>query len=82
MASYNGREAAGATSSRRGMAVIGVIFQMIAIVFVLVAFATDFAALGASPMGRRITNWVIYACGVAALASVMLADWFLFRPPV
>ena len=55
---------------------------MIAIVFVLVAFATDFAALGASPMVRRITNWVIYGCGVAALASVMLADWFLYQSPV
>jgi hypothetical protein len=44
-----------------------VIFRMIAIVFVLVAFATAFATLGASPTVRRITNRVIYGSCIAAL---------------
>ena len=60
------------------MALSDVALQMIAILFVLVAFAAAFATLGASPTVRRITNWVIYGCGVGALASVMLAAWFLF----
>ena len=57
-----------------------VIFLMIAIVFVLVAFATAFATMGASTKVRRITNRVIYGSCVAALASVVLAVWFLLRP--
>jgi predicted naringenin-chalcone synthase len=62
------------------MAVIDVIFLMITIDFVLVAFATAFATLGVPPTVRRTTNWVIYGCCVAALASAMLAAWFRFRP--
>jgi hypothetical protein len=62
------------------MAMNDVIFLMIAIVFVLVAFVTAFATLGASPTVRRITNRVIYGSCIAALASVVLAVWFLFRP--
>jgi hypothetical protein len=64
------------------MAMIDVIFLMIAIIFVLVAFATAFVTMGASPTVRRITNWVIYGCCIAALASVVLAVWFLLWPPV
>jgi hypothetical protein len=50
-----------------------VIFLMIAIVFVLVAFATAFATMGASTTVRRITNRVTYGSCIAALASVVLA---------
>ena len=39
------------------------------------------AGLGASPTVRRITNRVIYGSCIAALASVVLAAWFLFRLP-
>jgi hypothetical protein len=58
-----------------------VIFLMIAIVFVLVAFLLVVATLNVSPRVRRITNRVSYGSCVAALISVVLAVWFLFRPP-
>jgi hypothetical protein len=58
-----------------------VIFLMIAVSLVLVAFLSTVATMSAAPRVRRITNRVIYGCCVAALASVVLAVWFLFRPP-
>jgi hypothetical protein len=58
-----------------------VIFLMIAVVFVLVAFVTAFATLSASPRLMRIGHRVILGSCVAALVSVVLAVWFLVRPP-
>ena len=58
-----------------------VIFLMMAIVFVLVALLSVVATLNASPTVRWIVNRVIYGSCVAALVSVVLAAWFLFRPP-
>ena len=58
-----------------------VIFLMIAIVFVLVAFVTAFATLSTSPRLMRIGHRVILGSCVAALVSVVLAVWFLVRPP-
>jgi hypothetical protein len=58
-----------------------VIFLMIAIVFVLVAFVTAFATLSASPRLMRIGHRVILGSCVAALISVVVAVWFLVRPP-
>jgi hypothetical protein len=46
-------------SSRRGTAMYDVIFLMIAIVFVLVAFVTAFATLNASPRAKRVAHRVI-----------------------
>jgi hypothetical protein len=61
------------------MTVTDVIFEMIAIALVLVAFAAAFVGMRGSPTVRRITTWVIYGCAVAALGSVMLARWFMFQ---
>ena len=58
-----------------------VIFLMIAIVFVLVAFVTAFATLSASPRLMRIGHRVILGSCVAALVSVVVAVWFLVWPP-
>jgi L-cystine uptake protein TcyP (sodium:dicarboxylate symporter family) len=58
-----------------------VAFLMIAISLLMVAFLTAVATLNASPKVSRITNRVIYGSCVAALVSVALAVWFLFRPP-
>ena len=58
-----------------------VIFLMMAIVLVLVALLSVVATLNASPTVTRIVNRVIYGSCVAALVSVVLAAWFLFRPP-
>jgi hypothetical protein len=60
---------------------IDVVFLMIAISFVLMAFLSTVATLSAPPTGRRIANRVIYGCCVAAQVSVVLAVWFLLRPP-
>jgi hypothetical protein len=59
----------------------GLIFLMIAIAFVLVAFLSVVATLSAPPTVRRMTNVVIYGSCVAALVSAMLAAWFVFWPP-
>jgi hypothetical protein len=56
-----------------------VIFLMIAISFLVVAFLTAIATTSASPRVRRIVNRVSYGSCVAALVSVVLAVWFLFR---
>ena len=56
-----------------------VIFLMIAISFLVVAFLTAVATTSASPPVRRIVNRVSYGSCVAALVSVVLAVWFLFR---
>ena len=58
-----------------------VIFLMIAIAFVLLALLFVVATLNASPIVRRIAHRVVYGSCVAALVSVVLAVWFLFRPP-
>ena len=47
----------------------GVIFLMIAIAFVLVAFLSVVATLSAPPTVRRMANVVIYGSCVAALVS-------------
>jgi hypothetical protein len=56
------------------------IFLMIAISFLMVAFLAAVATVNASPRFRRIANGVIYGSCVAALVSVVLAVWFLYRP--
>jgi hypothetical protein len=58
-----------------------VAFLMIAISFLMAAFPIAVATLSASPKVGRIANTVIYGSCVAALVSVALAVWFLFRPP-
>ena len=58
-----------------------VIFLMLAVVFVLVAFLSAVATLNASPRLMRIGHRVILGSCVAALVSVVLAVWFLIRPP-
>ena len=58
---------------------MSVIFLMIAIAFVLVAFLSVVATLSAPPTVRRMANGVI--CCVAALVSIVLAAWFAFWPP-
>jgi hypothetical protein len=58
-----------------------VIFLMIAMSFLMVAFLTAVATLNASPTVRRITNSVVYGSCVAALVSAVLAVWFLVWPP-
>jgi hypothetical protein len=58
-----------------------VIFLMIAISFLMVAFLSAVAMTSASPRGRRIANRVSYGSCVAVLVSIVLAVWFLFRPP-
>jgi hypothetical protein len=63
------------------MAMSDVIFLMAAIAFVLIALLSTVATLNASPTVRQIANGVIYGSCVAALVSVVLAVWFLFRPP-
>jgi len=60
---------------------IDVVFLMIAISFLMVAFLGAVATLNASPRVRRIANGVSYGSCVAALVSIALAVWFLFRPP-
>jgi hypothetical protein len=62
------------------MAMIDVPLLMIAISFLMVAFLAAFATVKAGPTVRRIANKVIYGSCVAALISVALAVWFLFRP--
>jgi hypothetical protein len=57
-----------------------VIFLMIAISCLMVGFLTAVATSNASPTVRRITNSVVYGSCVAALVSVVLAVWFLYRP--
>jgi hypothetical protein len=57
-----------------------VAFLMIAISFLMVAFLGAVATINAPPKVRRIANWVIYGSCVAALASVVLAVWFLYWP--
>jgi hypothetical protein len=57
-----------------------VIFLMIAIAFVLVAFVPVFTTLNASLRTKLIAHRVIYGSCVAALVSVALAVWFLYRP--
>ena len=54
---------------------------MIDISFLMVAFLAAVATVEARPTVRRIANWVIYGCCVAALVSVLLAAWSLFRSP-
>ena len=54
-----------------------VIFLMIAVVFVLLALLSVVATLSDSPRVGRIATPVIYGCCGAALASVLLATWFL-----
>ena len=56
-------------------------FLMIAISFLMVAFLAAVATLNAPQKVRRIANRVIYGSCVAALVSIVLAVWFLFRPP-
>jgi hypothetical protein len=58
-----------------------VIFLMLAVVFVLVAFLSAVATLNASPRLMRIGHRVILGSCGAALVSVVLAVWFLIRPP-
>ena len=58
-----------------------VAFLMIAISFLMVGFLTAVATTSASPTVRRITKSVVYGSCVAALVSVVLAVWFLYRPP-
>jgi hypothetical protein len=58
-----------------------VILLMIAISFLMVAFLSAVAMTSASPTVRRIANRVSYGSCVAALVSIALAVWFLFRPP-
>jgi hypothetical protein len=58
-----------------------VIFLMNAISFLMVGFLTAVATSNASPTVRRITNSVVYGSCVAALVSIVLAVWFLFRSP-
>ena len=58
-----------------------VAFLLIAISFLMAAFLIAVATLSASPKASRIANAVIYASCLAALVSVALAVWFLFRPP-
>ena len=58
-----------------------VVFLITAIAFVLVALVTIVATLNAGPTVRRLANRVIYGSCVAALVSVVLAAWILFRPP-
>jgi hypothetical protein len=60
---------------------IDVAFLMIAISFLMAAFLTAVATTGASPKVRRIANRVSYGSCVAALISIVLMVWFLFRPP-
>jgi hypothetical protein len=57
-----------------------VIFLMIAISFLMVAFLTAAATLNASPRLMRIGHRVILGSCVAALVSVVLAGWLLYRP--
>jgi hypothetical protein len=57
-----------------------VAFLMIAISFLIVAFLSAVATVNAGPRVRRIANRVIYGSCFAALVSVVLAVWFLFRP--
>ena len=59
-----------------------VIFLMIAISFLMVGFLTAVATSNASSTVRRITNSVVYGSCVAALVSIVLAVWFLFRSPI
>jgi hypothetical protein len=54
---------------------------MIAISFLMAAFLTAVATTNASPRVRRIANRVSYGSCVATLVSIVLAVWFLFRPP-
>jgi hypothetical protein len=56
-----------------------VVFLMIAISFLMVAFLAAVATLNAPQKVGRIANRVIYGSCVAALVSVVLAVWFLFR---
>jgi hypothetical protein len=58
-----------------------VLFQMIAISFLIVAFLTAVATTSASPRARRTASRVSYVSCIAALISIVLAVWFLFRPP-
>jgi hypothetical protein len=58
-----------------------VAFLMIAISFLMVAFLIAVATLNASLKFSRIANRVVYGSCVAALVSIALAVWFLFRPP-
>jgi hypothetical protein len=58
-----------------------VIFLMIAISFLMVAFLTAVATTAASPRVRQIANRMSYGSCVAALVSIVLAVWFLFQPP-
>jgi hypothetical protein len=67
-------------SSRRGTAMYDVIFLMMAIVFVLVAFVAAFTTLNASPRLMRIGHRVILGGCVAAFVSVVVAVWFLVWP--
>ena len=57
-----------------------VIFLMVAISFLMVAFLTAAAALNASPRLMRIGHRAILGSCVAALVSVVLAVWLLYRP--
>ena len=57
-----------------------VAFLMIAISFLMVAFLIA-VTLNASLKFSRIANRVVYGSCVAALVSIALAVWFLFRPP-
>jgi hypothetical protein len=63
------------------MPVSDVALLMTAISFLMVAFLAAVATLNASPKVSRIANRVIYGSCVAALVSIVLAVWFLFRPP-
>jgi len=60
---------------------MSVLFLMIAIAFVLVAFLSVVATLSAPPKVRQMANGVIYGCCDAAVVSIVLATWFGFWPP-
>ena len=61
------------------MAMYDLIFLMVAIVFVLVAFATMSSTLNPSPRVKQVAHRVVHGSCIAALASVALALWFLYR---
>ena len=60
---------------------IDVAFLMIAISFLMVAFLAAVATTSNSPTVRRIANRVSYGSCAAALVSIVLMVWFVFRPP-
>ena len=63
------------------MAMVDVTLLMIAISFLMVASLAAVATVKARPTVRRIANRVVYGSCVAALISIVLTLWLLFRPP-